>query len=391
MSSFTALKCDFCDGGLIIDDSREFAVCEFCGTKYMASTLRAKIQEIRGTVKVEGAVETTTGDAEKERLIKNAETLLKLEKYNDAEKTIKTITNQFPDDYRGWFLLFQLSLFLIRASLDESYYDGKKYYKKMYYGSIPIADNASLESAIKLSKTTDVLLPFFYELIDNYGSELHTIQYDRENDPGATDTYTKINYVDTNNHNINPKTIDTLTIWILFSSDITNQLLNDTIFSQFRVKIAQLYTNQIKSGEIIPFLWKDGYERRILEPLTNNKDKLTRIEPSLLYNYLHQYPGLIKRNSSTKKEYIQIGKVGSEINIYSTETTRHLSLYICGIWIFAKRYFEGSLRKKAFLKLPKPIDSADLFKASGLCQHCGGSFKGVLSKTCSKCGKAKDY
>ena len=63
MKSMEALNCDFCGGGLIIDDSREFAKCEFCGTKYMASTLRAKIQEIKGTVKVEGAVETTTGNA----------------------------------------------------------------------------------------------------------------------------------------------------------------------------------------------------------------------------------------------------------------------------------------------------------------------------------------
>ena len=123
MSSFNALRCDFCDGNLVIDDSREFAICEFCGTKYMASTLRAKIQEFRGTVKVDGAVETTTGDAEKERLIKNAETLLKLEKFDDAEKTIKTITNQFSDDYRGWFLLYQLSLFRIRAGLEISYYN----------------------------------------------------------------------------------------------------------------------------------------------------------------------------------------------------------------------------------------------------------------------------
>lgn len=31
------------------------------------------------------------------------------------------------------------------------------------------------------------------------------------------------------------------------------------------------------------------------------------------------------------------------------------------------------------------------WKASGLCQHCGGSFKGVFTKQCIKCGKKKDY
>ena len=72
-----ALVCDFCGGGLIIDDSREFAICEFCRTKYMASTLRQKIQEIRGTVSVEGEVS-----------VKQADFVIRagvLEKYNGSE------------------------------------------------------------------------------------------------------------------------------------------------------------------------------------------------------------------------------------------------------------------------------------------------------------------
>ena len=31
------------------------------------------------------------------------------------------------------------------------------------------------------------------------------------------------------------------------------------------------------------------------------------------------------------------------------------------------------------------------WKEKGLCQHCGGTFKGVFNKVCSKCGKPKDY
>lgn len=52
------LRCDFCNGNLVIDESREFATCEFCGTKYMKSTIQQKIQEIRGTVSIDGPVET---------------------------------------------------------------------------------------------------------------------------------------------------------------------------------------------------------------------------------------------------------------------------------------------------------------------------------------------
>ena len=31
------------------------------------------------------------------------------------------------------------------------------------------------------------------------------------------------------------------------------------------------------------------------------------------------------------------------------------------------------------------------WKLSGLCQHCGGKFKGVFTKTCEECGRVKDY
>lgn len=56
MNMMEALKCDFCGGRLIMDDSREFATCEMCGTKYMKSTVQQKIQEIRGSVTITGEV-----------------------------------------------------------------------------------------------------------------------------------------------------------------------------------------------------------------------------------------------------------------------------------------------------------------------------------------------
>ena len=31
------------------------------------------------------------------------------------------------------------------------------------------------------------------------------------------------------------------------------------------------------------------------------------------------------------------------------------------------------------------------YRETGLCQHCGGTFKGIFSKKCSSCGKPKDY
>lgn len=31
------------------------------------------------------------------------------------------------------------------------------------------------------------------------------------------------------------------------------------------------------------------------------------------------------------------------------------------------------------------------FRSRGLCQHCGGTFKGVTTKKCSVCGISKNY
>lgn len=56
------LRCDFCNGNLVMDSSREFAVCEFCGTKYLRDVIQQKIQEVTGTVSVEGDVHTKEAD-----------------------------------------------------------------------------------------------------------------------------------------------------------------------------------------------------------------------------------------------------------------------------------------------------------------------------------------
>ena len=57
-----ALRCDLCNGSLEMQPGGQTAICEFCGTKYSIGRLREKIQEIRGTVSVEGVVKTTSAD-----------------------------------------------------------------------------------------------------------------------------------------------------------------------------------------------------------------------------------------------------------------------------------------------------------------------------------------
>jgi len=90
-----ALKCDICGGTLTADSSSEFLLCEYCNTSYPKERL-AKGQTVRAVVKI------ARGDTEKERLLKNAETFLRLHDREKALAIYQRLTNDFPDDYRGW-------------------------------------------------------------------------------------------------------------------------------------------------------------------------------------------------------------------------------------------------------------------------------------------------
>ena len=47
-----AIACDICGGSLSMDASGEFALCESCGMKHTKDRVRAKVQEVAGTVEV---------------------------------------------------------------------------------------------------------------------------------------------------------------------------------------------------------------------------------------------------------------------------------------------------------------------------------------------------
>ena len=92
-----ALTCDACGGtSLTMTDDGQFSVCDFCGTKHTMERIRVKVQEIKGVVEI------TKGEAEKNRLLKNAETWLDLNEPEKAKEIFTLLTNDYPDDYRGW-------------------------------------------------------------------------------------------------------------------------------------------------------------------------------------------------------------------------------------------------------------------------------------------------
>lgn len=100
------LMCDICGGSLVMDASGDFAICDSCGMRHSKDRLQVKVQEIKGTVEI------TIGEAEKERLLKNAKIYMQLKEYYKAEALYKKIQNEYPDDWRGWIGYAETRLYI---------------------------------------------------------------------------------------------------------------------------------------------------------------------------------------------------------------------------------------------------------------------------------------
>lgn len=87
------MKCPNCGSEL----DMEQGCCDYCGSSFTPEMLS---QISKG---IKGAYELTKGDLEKERLLKNAETFLKLNEKQKAAEIYNQLTEEYPEDYRGWF------------------------------------------------------------------------------------------------------------------------------------------------------------------------------------------------------------------------------------------------------------------------------------------------
>ncbi len=109
------LECEICGGKLIGKPGGIFE-CDSCGMEYSTEWAKAKIQEIKGTVKVEGTVEVTgkvqveggtvqvEGAATKESLLKRAEMCCAEEDWEKATELIEQVLNIDPECGEAYLL-----------------------------------------------------------------------------------------------------------------------------------------------------------------------------------------------------------------------------------------------------------------------------------------------
>lgn len=95
-------KCENCGSILKIESDRETAFCEYCGAKYIVEQA-IEYYNVQNNVYAQNVNMTAKGEAEKERLLENAQTYLDLFEYKKSEEIYNQIIEDYPAEYRGWY------------------------------------------------------------------------------------------------------------------------------------------------------------------------------------------------------------------------------------------------------------------------------------------------
>lgn len=111
--SMAALVCEICGGKLMAKSGGIFE-CEFCGMQYDKARIQEMVQEIKGTVKVEGTVEVTgtvklegpvevKGSANVEGLLKRGWMAVEDRQYDEARKCFNQALQMDPECGQAYF------------------------------------------------------------------------------------------------------------------------------------------------------------------------------------------------------------------------------------------------------------------------------------------------
>lgn len=84
-------KCTNCGAKLEVDDTKDAAICAYCGSPYIVEkAINNYIINISKTVSLD-------------KLIQNIDTLITLKSWDKAKKICEEVIEDYPEDYRGWW------------------------------------------------------------------------------------------------------------------------------------------------------------------------------------------------------------------------------------------------------------------------------------------------
>lgn len=300
-----AIKCELCGSNQLIKKDGYYQ-CEYCGTKYTLEEARKLI--------VSGTVEVVKGNAEKERILENAETFLKIGQIDKAIAEYYKITENYPNEIKGWE-----GLLLIIVKYGQCISHQKR------------------KETNDIEKTNDI-----EELAFEFNKCFNVCKV------------------------LNP--------------NISKQYYSDIFF------------NNLKNGSVVFSVSRE---------FGRYKDLLPMIEKQLAVILNIEQ---VKYILDCSEKYIRaVNNLGVRTNF--CEESEHpigflfgsvlIEYYLYDGWISEWVSYSFVTKKIADEQLIFDFETFETLKTqrknNGLCQHCGGKFKGLFKQVCSKCGKPKDY
>lgn len=155
-----ALQCEICGGKLIGKPGGLFE-CEYCGVQYDTAWAKEKIQEIKGTVKVEGTVEVTgsvkvdgavevKGSVSKESLLRRGQLALEDKDWKTAEEYFEKVLDIAPECADAYF---GLAICSARVNDLEALVNANQWENKYYLKGKRFATAAQLYQVEQLEQT----------------------------------------------------------------------------------------------------------------------------------------------------------------------------------------------------------------------------------------------
>lgn len=442
--NMSALTCDICGGNLAMNESGDFAVCESCGMKHTKERVKVKVQEVKGTVTIEGVVETRVSDF----TIRGG----LLERYN-GESLVVTIPNNVKViGYRAFSNCSAIQEIILPNSVTKIESQAFSYCKELRKISIPDSVTVIEGFAFEYCENLETIeLPD--SIIDlgkdhntwNEGgtfyrcSNLKTIKLSKAISVIRKDTFkdcSQLEYIEIPNGCVHieagafencanlksvkiPHNIEKISgSWSYGSNkgafancqslekvEINSGTITEYAFHNCsRLKTVVIGPN-VASIDVVAFSRCENIEDiTILSPTINENIFKNTIWYKMRYKKsieeVQQLISNILDHEIVLKEIItKLSDDKIRIASYNWET--EFSYKIRKIDAFGVEYTVtykwNSSRKeetqKAAFKFTAKFNDVLLVlrKYSDKCAHCGGEFKGVFKKVCSKCGNPKDY
>ena len=359
-----ALTCDICGGNLTMNESGEFAICESCGMKHTKERVKVKVQEVKGTVTIEGVVETRVSDF----TIRGG----LLERYNGESLTVTIPNNVKIIGYQAFRGCGAIQEIILPNSVIKIESQAFSYCKELRKISIP--------------DSVTVIEGFAFEFCEN----LETIEL--------------------------PNSI------IDLGKDHNTWHEGGTFYRCSNLKT-------IKLPKSISVIRKDTFKECSKLEYIEIPDGCVHIEAGAFENCENlksvKIPHNIEKISGSWSYGSNTGAFAKCINLEHIEIhngsiedyafygcSRLKNIYIgCDVKSISPTAFLGceniecvtnlspTVNKKAFkntLWFKNNEQNEKVLKdreqiSNNSCRFCGGEFKGVFKKVCSKCGKPKDY